>query len=69
MEIILTVVVGVLLVAMTGLYMYLIDKNKIEPHVPSTMKHKGNFYDAETKKFYKWNELMELKKQREINND
>jgi len=69
MEIILAVVAGVLLVAMTGLYMYLIDKNKIEPHVPSTMKHKGNFWDAETKKFYKWDELMELKNKKEKEKD
>ena len=31
MEIILVVVVGVSLIAMTGLYMYLVDKDKIEP--------------------------------------
>jgi hypothetical protein len=68
MEIILVVIAGVLLVAMTGLYMYLVDKNKIEPYVPPRVQ-RGNFWDAETKKFYKWNELMELKKQREINND
>jgi hypothetical protein len=23
-------------------------------------EHKGNFYDHETKKLYKWNDLMEL---------
>jgi len=68
MEIILVVVAGVLLVSMTGLYMYLVDKDKIEPYVPPRVQ-RGNFWDADTKKFYKWNELMELKKQREINND
>jgi len=68
MEIILVVVAGVLLVAMTGLYMYLIDKNKIEPYVPS-QEHRGNFWDAETKQFYKWGELMELKNKKEIKND
>ena len=66
MEIILVVVAGVLLVAMTGLYMYLVDKNKIEPYVPP-QEYRGNFWDAETKKFYKWDELMELKKEREKN--
>jgi len=66
MEIILVVVAGVLLVAMTGLYMYLVDKNKIEPYVPP-QEHRGNFWDAETKEFYKWDELMELKKSREQN--
>ena len=68
MEIILVVVAGVLLVAMTGLYMYLIDKNKIEPYVPP-QEHRGNFWDAETKQFYKWDELMELKKESEEKKD
>ena len=68
MEIILVVVAGVLLIAMTGLYMYLVDKNKIEPYVPP-QEHRGNFWDAETKKFYKWDELVELQKQRGVNND
>jgi flagellar basal body-associated protein FliL len=68
MEIILVVVAGVLLVAMTGLYMYLIDKNKIEPYVPP-QEHRGNFWDAETKKFYKWDELMELKNKKEEKKD
>ena len=53
----------------TTLYMYLVDDDKVEPHVPTPMKHKGNFWDAETKKFYKWDELMELKKEREGQND
>ena len=66
MEIILVVVAGVLLVAMTGLYMYFVDKNKIEPYVPPQAQ-RGNFWDAETKQFYKWDELMELKKSREQN--
>ena len=68
MEIILGVVAGVLLVAMTGLYMYLIDKNKIEPYVPP-QEHRGNFWDAETKQFYKWDELIKLKNKKEIKND
>ena len=68
MEIILVVVAGVLLVAMTGLYMYLIDKNKIEPYVPP-QEHRGNFWDAETKQFYKWDELMELKNKKEEKKD
>ena len=66
MEIILIVIAGVLLIAMTGLYMYLVDKNKIEPYVPPQTQ-RGNFWDAETKKFYKWDELIELKKEREQN--
>ncbi len=72
MEIILVVVVGVSLIAMTGLYMYLVDKDKIEPHIPRPVEreqaYRGNFWDAETQKYYKWDELMELKKLRE-NND
>ena len=66
MEIILVVVVGVSLIAMTGLYMYLVDKDKIEPYVPPRVQ-RGNFWDAETKKFYKWDELMELKELRKKN--
>tara|TARA_R100000742_G_C4252814_1_gene70964 strand:+ start:544 stop:762 length:219 start_codon:yes stop_codon:yes gene_type:complete len=72
MEIILVVVVGVSLIAMTGLYMYLVDKDKIEPHIPRPVErdqvYRGNFWDAETQKYYKWDELMKLKKLRE-NND
>ena len=66
MEIILVVVAGVLVVSMTGLYMYLVDEEKIEPHIPPRVQ-RGNFWDAETKKFYKWDELMELKKETDQN--
>mgnify|MGYP003122441985 FL=1 len=60
-------VVGVLLVlSITTLYMYLVDDDKIEPYIPSKVQ-RGNFWDAETKKFYKWDELMELKKDKEQN--
>jgi hypothetical protein len=55
------------------LYMYLVDNDKIEPHIPRPVEreqvHRGNFWDAETKKYYKWDELMELKKQREGKDD
>ena len=49
------------------LYTTLLEKGKIKPHIParymcSTNVQRGNFYDAETKKFYKWDELMELNK-------
>tara|TARA_R100000900_G_C3219715_1_gene140546 strand:- start:197 stop:409 length:213 start_codon:yes stop_codon:yes gene_type:complete len=58
-------VVGVLLVlSITTLYMYLVDDDKIEPYIPSKVQ-RGNFWDAETKQFYKWDELIELKKERE----
>jgi len=68
MEFILIVVAVVTLLTTTVLYMYLVDEEKIEPHIPPRVQ-RGNFWDAETKKFYKWDELMELKKEREINND
>ena len=66
MEFMLAVVGVVLILSMTTLYMYLVDDDKIEPHYPTTAQ-RGNFWDAETKKFYKWDELMELKKEREQN--
>jgi hypothetical protein len=68
MEIILVVVGFVLLIAMTSLYMHLLDEDKVKPHVPSHVQ-RGNFWDAETKKFYKWDELLELKNKKEKIND
>ena len=67
MEFIIAVVGSVLLLSMTTLYMYLLDDDKVEPYIPTPVKkaQRGNFWDAETKKFYKWDELMELKKERE----
>ena len=71
MEFMLAVVGVVLLLSMTTLYMYSVDENKIEPHIPRPVEreqvYRGNFWDAETKKFYKWDKLMELKKSREKN--
>jgi len=66
MEFIIAVVGSVLLLSITTLYMYLLDDDKIEPYIPSKIQ-RGNFWDAETKKFYKWDELMERKKEREQN--
>ena len=68
---------GVLFLTLSALlYVYLIETKRIEPHTSRhyrLMKEKkiqrGNFWDAETKKFYKWDELMELKKEREGKND
>ena len=68
MEFILIVVGVVTLLSTTVLYMYLVDEEKIEPHYPTTAQ-RGNFWDAETQKFYKGDELMELKKSSEKNND
>jgi len=71
MEFMLAVVGVVLLLSMTTLYIYLVEEDKVEPHIPRPVEreqvYRGNFWDAETKKFYKWDELMELKKQREQN--
>jgi len=69
MEFMLAVVGVVLLLSMTTLYMYLVDTDKVEPHIPTRIQHtqRGNFWDAETKQFYKWDKLMELKKLREQN--
>mgnify|MGYP003138876505 CR=1 FL=1 len=66
MEFIIAVVGSVLLLSITTLYMYLLDDDKIEPYIPSKVQ-RGNFWDAETKKFYKWDELMKLKKDKEQN--
>lgn len=68
MDFILIGIACLFLVTMTGFYMYLVAKEKIEPHVPTRIQ-RGNFWDYKTKKFYKWDELMELKKQREEKND
>ena len=71
MEFILIVVGVVLLLSVTTLYMYLVEGDKIEPHIPRPIErdqvYRGNFWDAETQKYYKWDELMELKKEREQN--
>ena len=67
MEFMLAVVGIVLLLSMTTLYMYLVEDDRVETHVPTPMKHKGNFWDAETQKYYKWDELEELNKSREQN--
>jgi hypothetical protein len=68
MEFMLVVVGMVLLLSMTTLYMYLVGEDKIEPFIPP-QSQRGNFWDAETQKFYKWDELVKLQKQRGVNND
>tara|TARA_B100001093_G_C26640286_1_gene932875 strand:- start:484 stop:705 length:222 start_codon:yes stop_codon:yes gene_type:complete len=69
MDFIMAIVGVVFVVSITTLYMYLVEQNKIEPHIPTTINkiQRGNFWDAETKQFYKWDKLMELKKLREQN--
>jgi len=64
MEFMLVVVGMVLLLSMTTLYMYLVGEDKIEPFIPP-QSQRGNFWDAETQKFYKWDELKELKNKKE----
>ena len=66
MEFMLVVIGMVLLLSMTTLYMYLVGEDKIEPFIPP-QSQRGNFWDAETQKFYKWDELVELQKMREQN--
>ncbi len=71
MEFMLAAVGVVLVLSMTTLYMYLVDENKIEPHIPRPVEreqvYRGNFWDAKTKKYYKWDKLMELHEQRKQN--
>ena len=51
--------------------MYLVDTDKVEPHLPTRIQHtqRGNFWDAKTKQFYKWDKLMELHESRRNKND
>ena len=71
MEFILATVAMVFILSITSLYMYLVEDDKVEPHIPRPVEreqvYRGNFWDAETKKYYKWDKLMELKKEREQN--
>jgi hypothetical protein len=66
---------GVLFLTLSALlYVYLIETKRIEPHtsrhhrlMQEKQGHRGNFWDAETQMFYKWDELMKIKKEREQN--
>ena len=68
MEVIIAVICFVLAGSIGSVFMYLLDQDKIEPE-PTSDTQRGNFWDAETKKFYKWDELIELKKKKEKNNE
>jgi hypothetical protein len=64
----------VILVASFFLYVTLVEQGKIQPSIPPRYMHRsktqrGDFWDAETKKFYKWHQIEELKKIREVKND
>jgi len=65
---------GVALFTSFLVYTDLVSKEKIKPHIPPRYMsrdttQRGNFWDAETKKFYKWHQIEELKKIREVKND
>ena len=68
---------GVLFLTLSALlYVYLIETKRIEPHtsrhhrlMQEKQGHRGNFWDAETKKFYKWDELMKIKNKKEKEKD
>ena len=65
---------GVVLFTSFFVYTELVSKGKIKPHIPPRYMsrdttQRGNFWDAETKKFYKWHQIEELKKIREVRND
>ena len=52
-------------------YTELLSKGKIKPHIPPRYMsrdktQRGNFWDAETQMFYKWHQIEELKKIREV---
>ena len=52
-------------------YTELLSKDKIKPHIPPRYTNRvktqrGNFWDAETQMFYKWHQIEELKKIREV---
>ena len=56
------------------IYTELLSKGKIKPHIPPRYTNRvktqrGNFWDAESKKFYKWHQIEELRKIREVKND
>ena len=52
MELILIVVGFVLIIACTGLYMYLVDKEKIEPMLPPRYMHHGGIEVKYTEEDY-----------------
>jgi len=66
---------GVLFLTLSALlYVYLIETKRIQPHTnrhhqktKAMVKHEGNFWDAESRMFYKWDELMKLSKERKEN--
>ena len=52
-------------------YTDLLSKDKIKPHIPPrymnrNKNQRGNFWDSENQMFYKWHQIEELKKIREV---
>jgi len=72
MEGIIIVLAGlVALFASCFVYIDLLSKDKIKPHIPPRYtnrdtRKRGNFWDAETQMFYKWHQIEELKKIRGV---
>jgi len=66
---------GVLFLTLSALlYVYLIETKRIQPHTSrhylktkAKVEHEGNFWDAESRMFYKWDELIKLSKERKEN--
>jgi|TARA_R110002153_G_scaffold819_1_gene3885 hypothetical protein len=61
----------VFLIASTLTYVYLIETNKIKPHISARYTNRartqrGNFWDSENQMFYKWHQIEELKKIRGV---
>ena len=53
------------------IYTELLSKEKIRPHIPPryinrNKNQRGNFWDSENQMFYKWHQIEELKKIREV---
>ena len=64
-------VLGVFVLVISSLtYVYLLETKRLRPHIPpryiQNQAHKGNFWDSETQMFYKWHQIEELKKIREV---
>jgi len=70
MEAIILILGVFFLVGSSLTYVYLLETKRLTPHIPPRYMHRqaqrGNFWDAETKEFYKWDKLIELQKTRGV---
>jgi hypothetical protein len=64
MELILIVVGFVLIIACTGLYMYLVDKKKIEPMLPPRYMNHGGIEVKYTKEDYEKHDRVQRESRR-----